>query len=145
MVNNINFFLMFVTVMVFCFICHEDIIRRRIPNSQILLVFMLLLIDMFMLERDFNYVFLMFMIVFMLFLYSLGGIGGGDIKLMISISPFVPTGCELLFFQIVAFWGGVIAIVFKLWALQKDNKEKVFLPYGLAISLGFITCFILTV
>ncbi len=145
MFNNIDLLLMFVTVMVFCFICHEDIIRRRIPNSQVLLVFMLLLIDMFMLERDFNYVFLMFMIVFMLFLYSLGGVGGGDIKLMISISPFVQTGSELLFFQLVAFFGGGSAIVFKLWALKKNNKEKIFLPYGLAISLGFITYFAVTV
>lgn len=131
------FFLAFLISIVLSKISWEDITSRTIRNEWvgILLVltipFSLLMYGEIFLIPAFSVLF----VGFLLFLIRV--IGAGDVKLLAVLMLAVPTGqVPGLLFLISLF--GLLLIVFG-WLFFRQSIRQHGLPYGVAISLGFIT------
>ena len=90
--------------------------------------------------------------VFFVF-YLLGGMGGGDIKLMAAFGAIVGSGQVVLAALLTAMAGGLMGIVYLAYkklrriidrkadgSVKADRKE--FIPYAPAISLGVLLSFL---
>jgi prepilin peptidase CpaA len=106
-------------------------------------------------------------------LYSIGGMGAGDVKLLAGVGAWVWTTVTLYSFCLSAFIGGLIALLMvfyrRAWSKHRDQFFRIFnevvtvrdpnqlstlaaerkssmllLPYGIPIALGTILYFALT-
>ena len=67
-------------------------------------------------------------------LFAMGAMGGGDVKLLTALALWIePTGFLKLLI-IMALLGGVLTIVFGAWHIARRNKQKIAIPYGIAIA-----------
>lgn len=69
-------------------------------------------------------------------LFALGAMGGGDVKLLTALALWIP---PLLFVQlliVMALVGGVLTILFSAWHIARRRRERLAIPYGLAIACG---------
>lgn len=104
--------------------------------------------------------------------FMLGGMGGGDVKLLGAIGAFKGVGFVIETALFGALWGGVLALLaiiykkrpdilkrfgfglklfaitggqagkdFMLPAENANEKEKLYVPYGVAIFLGVLTVY----
>jgi len=67
-------------------------------------------------------------------LFALGAMGGGDVKLLSALALWIQ---PLWFFKLVvmmALVGGVLTLVFGSWHVMRRRKDKIAIPYGVAIS-----------
>ena len=117
---------------------YTDIKSRVIPNWLIAGVLCLGLVHFF-LEINFEYLisFGIGVLVWGLFFY-LKLFGGGDAKLMMGLSFFV-LPVNLLTFYLCVLIAGALQALF--WMCFKKSRE---LPYAVAIALGSVGYFILT-
>jgi prepilin peptidase CpaA len=93
--------------------------------------------------------------------YLLGGIGAGDVKLLAVVGAYKGTVFVLYSFFLTAILGGLIALFILLyrreliktiqsllsrlivWKLPSlDDEDKVCFPYGVAIALGSMLCYV---
>ncbi|QIM63733.1 flp operon protein B [Pasteurellaceae bacterium Orientalotternb1] len=72
---------------------------------------------------------------FLLFLLNV--IGAGDIKLITVLMLTIPSEQILSFFVFTSFFGLLLIIIG--WLFFKTSIKRNGLPYGVAISLGFLT------
>jgi len=69
-------------------------------------------------------------------LFALGAMGGGDVKLLTALALWIP---PLLFLQlliVMALVGGILTILFSAWHIARRRRERLAIPYGLAIACG---------
>lgn len=67
-------------------------------------------------------------------LFALRAMGGGDVKLLTALALWIP---PLWFFKLVvmmALVGGLLTIVFGAWHIARRRRDRVAIPYGVAIS-----------
>ncbi len=67
-------------------------------------------------------------------LFALGQMGGGDVKLLTALALWFPPMLFLKLAVLMALIGGVLTIVFGAWHIARRQKEKLAIPYGLAIA-----------
>lgn len=67
-------------------------------------------------------------------LFAMGQMGGGDVKLLTALALWFPPAPFLKLVVLMALIGGVLTIVFGAWHLARRQKEKLAIPYGLAIA-----------
>ncbi len=67
--------------------------------------------------------------------FLLGGMGGGDVKLLMVIGSFGGFYFVLYSFLVGALIGGIMAMIFYLYGRAKKKKISA-LPYGIPLSLG---------
>lgn len=75
-----------------------------------------------------------FAVLAVLFAFKL--MGGGDVKLLTALALWVP---PLLFVQlliIMALAGGVLTIVMGAWHIMRRQRDRIAIPYGVAIAFG---------
>lgn len=113
-------------------------IRSRIISNRIVFLLLITIIPLSLLK--YQTIFLIpalstFAIGFMIF--TLGIMGAGDIKLISVLMLAIPHNEIIYFFFFTAFFGLLLIIVGWLF-FRKSIKENG-LPYGVAISLGFMT------
>ena len=69
-------------------------------------------------------------------LFALRAMGGGDVKLLTALALWIePTQFVRLVFM-MALLGGVLTIAFAAWHVMRRQREKLAIPYGVAISLA---------
>jgi len=69
-------------------------------------------------------------------LFALRLMGGGDVKLLTALALwFVPTQFLKLII-IMAIAGGVLTIVMGGWHIIRRNKDRIAIPYGVAIAFA---------
>lgn len=69
-------------------------------------------------------------------LFALRLMGGGDVKLLTALALwFVPTEFLKLII-IMAIAGGVLTIVMGGWHIIRRNKDRIAIPYGVAIAFA---------
>ena len=77
--------------------------------------------------------------VFLVF-YALGGMGGGDVKLMAGFGAVLGSGRMLAASVMIALVGGVFAAAAMAWHKASKNKngtaERAYIPYAPAIAVG---------
>jgi prepilin peptidase CpaA len=67
-------------------------------------------------------------------LFALRAMGGGDVKLLTALALWIE---PLLFLKLVimmALLGGVLTLVFGAWHVMRRQREKLAIPYGVAIA-----------
>ena len=69
-------------------------------------------------------------------LFALRAMGGGDVKLLTALALWI---APLPFFRLLlmmALLGGVLTLGFGAWHVMRRQREKLAVPYGVAISLA---------
>ena len=67
-------------------------------------------------------------------LFALRAMGGGDVKLLTALALWIdPTNFVSLLIW-MALLGGVLTLVFGAWHVARRRKERLAVPYGVAIS-----------
>ena len=69
-------------------------------------------------------------------LFALRAMGGGDVKLLTALALWIE---PLLFARLVivmALLGGLLTLLFGAWHVARRRKDRLAIPYGVAISLA---------
>lgn len=67
-------------------------------------------------------------------LFALGQMGGGDIKLLTALALWIAPFAFLQLLVLMALIGGFLTVVFGAWHLMRRQRDKIAIPYGLAIA-----------
>ncbi|RZV33453.1 MAG: peptidase [Sphingomonadaceae bacterium] len=67
-------------------------------------------------------------------LFALGWMGGGDVKLLTVLALWIAPLLFLRLLIIMALVGGVLTLLFGMWHFMRRQKERLAIPYGVAIS-----------
>lgn len=67
-------------------------------------------------------------------LFALRLMGGGDVKLLTALALWLPWQPFLKLVVVMALVGGVLTVVFGMWHIARRQKDKVKIPYGIAIA-----------
>ncbi|WP_086617028.1 A24 family peptidase [Erythrobacter tepidarius] len=69
-------------------------------------------------------------------LFALRMMGGGDVKLLSVLALWVRPEAFAQLLVIMALAGGVLTIVMGLWHVMRRQRDKLAIPYGVAIAFG---------
>jgi prepilin peptidase CpaA len=67
-------------------------------------------------------------------LFALRAMGGGDVKLLTALALWLPFSQYFELLLMMALVGGVLTIVMGGWHIMRRQKERLMIPYGVAIS-----------
>jgi len=67
-------------------------------------------------------------------LFALGAMGGGDVKLLTALALWIEPLWFLRLLVVMALLGGILTILFAAWHVTRRRKDKLAIPYGLAIA-----------
>ncbi|MDE2301582.1 MAG: prepilin peptidase [Sphingomonadales bacterium] len=67
-------------------------------------------------------------------LFAFRAMGGGDVKLLTALALWIRPAWFLQLVTIMAILGGVLTIVFAAWHITRRRKERIAVPYGVAIA-----------
>ena len=69
-------------------------------------------------------------------LFAIGAMGGGDVKLLTALALWIAPIPFLHLVIIMALAGGVLTIIFGAVHVIRRSREKIAIPYGIAISIA---------
>lgn len=69
-------------------------------------------------------------------LFALKMMGGGDVKLLTALALWVRPDLFLQLLLVMALAGGVLTVVMVCWHTMRRQKDKLAIPYGVAIAFG---------
>lgn len=69
-------------------------------------------------------------------MFALGWMGGGDVKLLTALALWIAPMWFLKLLVMMALVGGVLAIVFGAWHIMRRQRDRLALPYGIAIAVA---------
>jgi prepilin peptidase CpaA len=69
-------------------------------------------------------------------MFALKMMGGGDVKLLTALALWIPPEMFVQLLVIMALSGGVLTLVMGAWHIARRQKEKLAIPYGVAIAFG---------
>jgi prepilin peptidase CpaA len=69
-------------------------------------------------------------------LFALRMMGGGDVKLLTALALWIRPDLFLELLLIMALAGGALTVVMVAWHTMRRRKEKLAVPYGVAIAFG---------
>ena len=67
-------------------------------------------------------------------LFALGAMGGGDVKLLTALALWIQPAWFIKLLVVMALLGGVLTIVLAAWHMLRGRKERLAIPYGVAIA-----------
>jgi prepilin peptidase CpaA len=67
-------------------------------------------------------------------LFALGAMGGGDVKLLVALALWIKPLWFGQLIVIMALAGGVLTAVFGAWHIAARRRDRVAIPYGIAIA-----------
>jgi prepilin peptidase CpaA len=67
-------------------------------------------------------------------LFALGAMGGGDVKLLGALALWIAPWPFLKLVIVMALVGGVLTILFAAWHVTRRQRDKLAIPYGVAIA-----------
>lgn len=69
-------------------------------------------------------------------LFALKMMGGGDVKLLTALALWIPGTVFLQLLMVMALAGGVLTIVMGIWHIMRRERDRLAVPYGVAIAFG---------
>lgn len=69
-------------------------------------------------------------------LFAIGAMGGGDVKLLTALALWIAPVPFLRLLVVMALAGGLLTLIFGGWHVMCRNREKIAIPYGIAISIA---------
>jgi len=78
--------------------------------------------------------------VFAVFLgmFHFGLMGGGDVKLIVALSLWLPFGAFVTMLMVMSIAGGIVTIVMMIERRIAKNIKEIEIPYGVAIAFAGI-------
>jgi len=67
-------------------------------------------------------------------LFAIRAMGGGDVKLLTALALWIEPALFMKLLVMMALLGGVLTVGFGLWYLSRRQRDKIAIPYGVAIS-----------
>ena len=67
-------------------------------------------------------------------LFALRAMGGGDVKLLTALALWIEPAWFAKLLVVMALLGGVLTIVLAAWHMLRGRKERLAIPYGVAIA-----------
>jgi prepilin peptidase CpaA len=67
-------------------------------------------------------------------LFAMGAMGGGDVKLLAALALWIEPTWFLKLLVVMALLGGVLTVFFAAWHMIRGSKERLAIPYGVAIA-----------
>ena len=69
-------------------------------------------------------------------LFAIRAMGGGDVKLLTALALWIEPNAFLNLLIMMALLGGVLTVGFGMWHIYRRQKDKLTIPYGVAISIA---------
>lgn len=69
-------------------------------------------------------------------LFAINMMGGGDVKLLTALALWITPFSFLQLLIVMAIAGGVLTLVMGIHHIFKKKKERIAVPYGVAIAFG---------
>ena len=69
-------------------------------------------------------------------LFAMGAMGGGDVKLLGALALWIAPWPFLQLVIVMGLVGGLLTIVFGAWHLMRRQRDKLAIPYGVAIAVA---------
>ncbi|KLE33785.1 A24 family peptidase [Aurantiacibacter luteus] len=69
-------------------------------------------------------------------LFALRAMGGGDVKLLTALALWIQPALFLKLVVMMALLGGVLTLVFAAWHVMRRQKDRLAIPYGVAIAMA---------
>ena len=69
-------------------------------------------------------------------LFALKMMGGGDVKLLTALALWVSPVIFMQLLVVMALFGGMLTIIMVAWHTMRRQKDKLAIPYGVAIAFG---------
>lgn len=69
-------------------------------------------------------------------LFAIRAMGGGDVKLLTALALWIQPMWFLELIFVMAVAGGIVTIIFGSWHVARRNKNRIAIPYGLAIAFA---------
>lgn len=69
-------------------------------------------------------------------MFALGMMGGGDVKLLTALALWIEPNAFLQLLLVMAVAGGVLTVAMAAVHAIRKQKEKLAIPYGVAIAFG---------
>lgn len=69
-------------------------------------------------------------------LFAMKVMGGGDVKLLTALALWVPPFVFMQLLLIMSLAGGALTIVLASWHIIRGERDKIKIPYGIAIAFG---------
>lgn len=69
-------------------------------------------------------------------LFAFGWMGGGDVKLLTALALWIAPLAFLNLLLMMALLGGVLTLAFSAWHVTRRRKDRLAIPYGVAIALA---------
>jgi prepilin peptidase CpaA len=69
-------------------------------------------------------------------LFALKVMGGGDVKLLTVLALWIRPEIFIQLLMIMAIAGGVLTVVMVCWHTMRRQKDRLAIPYGVAIAFG---------
>lgn len=69
-------------------------------------------------------------------LFALKWMGGGDVKLLTALALWIEPTWFLNLLIMMALLGGVLTLVMGAWHIARRQRERLAIPYGVAISVA---------
>ena len=71
-------------------------------------------------------------------LFAIGAMGGGDVKLLTALALWFDPVSFLQLLMVMAIVGGLLTIFMGAWHVMRRHKDRLAIPYGVAIAAGGI-------
>ena len=69
-------------------------------------------------------------------LFAFRAMGGGDVKLLTALALWVPWKEFLELVLVMSVVGGILTIVFRSWHVIRRRRDRLAIPYGVAIAFA---------
>lgn len=69
-------------------------------------------------------------------LFAIKMMGGGDVKLLTVLALWIPWDAFIQLLMVMAIAGGVLTIVMGIWHVMRRQRDRLAIPYGVAIAFG---------
>jgi prepilin peptidase CpaA len=71
-------------------------------------------------------------------MFALRVMGGGDVKLLTALALWLPAIPFMQLLMVMAIVGGILTVALVLWHVTRRQKDKLKIPYGVAIAFAGI-------
>ena len=69
-------------------------------------------------------------------LFAIKAMGGGDVKLLTALALWIEPLLFLKLLIVMSLLGGVLTILFGAWHIMRRQRDKLAIPYGVAIAMA---------
>ncbi|MGC1271258.1 MAG: prepilin peptidase [Croceibacterium sp.] len=69
-------------------------------------------------------------------LFAMRAMGGGDVKLLTALALWIQPMLFLKLIIMMSLLGGVLTVVFGAWHIMKRRRDRLAIPYGVAIAVA---------